>query len=126
MSKDYEGYELVKAIHDKEIKDNTLIEVHDLSTLDHIVTVIKYKDNKLNWQESSFSTKDLFDNNVYFRLIEEEQEIDIQEIKELNEEISATIGEVSSVWTFSEKQIVEKQNQLIKAVKQLDNQINNK
>lgn len=119
MSKDYKGYELVKAIHDKEIKDNTRIEVHDLRTLDHISTIITYKDFRLNWAEGTFSTGDLFDDNMYFRVIEEELEIDIQGIEKLK---SSIICGSQYIKDDREQTI----NKLVQAVKQLDRQINNK
>ena len=77
--KDYKGYELIKAIHDGEIKDYTTIEVHDLSTLDHIKSKIEYSNKRLNWIAGEFDTTCLFDDNIYFRVLEDNTE----EIEEL-------------------------------------------
>lgn len=78
--KDYKGYELVKAIHDGEIKDGTIIEIHDLSTLDHIKTRIDYSNKRLNWLTGEFDTRCLFDDNIYFRILED----NTKEIEEVN------------------------------------------
>lgn len=72
--KDYKGYELIKAIHDGEIKDYTTIEVHDLSTLDHIKSKIEYSNKRLNWIAGEFDTTCLFDDNIYFRVLEDNTE----------------------------------------------------
>ena len=78
--KDYKGYELIKAIHDGEIKDYTTIEVHDLSTLDHIKSKIEYSNKRLNWIAGEFDTTCLFDDNIYFRVLEDNTE-EIEEIE---------------------------------------------
>ena len=77
--KDYKGYELIKAIHDGEIKDGTKIEVHDLKVLDRFLTIIEYSERRLNWENGNWSTGDLFDDNIYFRVLEDNTE----EIEEL-------------------------------------------
>lgn len=79
--KDYKGYELIKAIYDGEIKDYTTIEVHDLSTLDHIKSKIEYSNKRLNWIAGEFDTTCLFDDNIYFRVLEDNTE-EIEEIGE--------------------------------------------
>ena len=120
MSKDYKGYELVKAIHDKEIEDGSIIEVHSLRVGDNILTTIEYKNFRLNWEERTFSTGDLFDDNIYFRVIEEEPEIDIQGIKYLDSVVLYDADES----TF--KAIADMNNkigELIIAVKQLDKKL---
>ena len=78
--KDYKGYELIKAIHDGEIKDYTTIEVHDLSTLDHVKSKIEYSNKRLNWIAGEFDTTCLFDDNIYFRVLEDNTE-EIEEIE---------------------------------------------
>ena len=91
--KDYKGYELIKAIHDGEIKDCTIIEVHDLSTLDHIKARITYSNKRLNWIAGDFDTGCLFDNNIYFRILEdntediEETENNLEGFKEFGEKL---------------------------------------
>jgi len=61
---------------------------------------------------SYFSDKD-----NEFILIEEEPDIDIQSIKELRKSIGS--------WTYEEKIISNKVNEILEAIKQLDRQINN-
>lgn len=78
--KDYKGYELIKAIHDGEIKEGAIIEVHDLSTLDHVKARITFRNKKLNWISGEFDTSCLFDDNVYFMVLEDNTE----EIEGLN------------------------------------------
>ena len=80
--KDYKGYELIKAIHDGEIKDGTKIEVHDLKVLDRFLTIIEYSERRLNWENGNWSTGDLFDDNIYFRVLEDNTE-EIEELKGL-------------------------------------------
>lgn len=70
--KDYKGYELIKAISDKEIKDKTKIEVHSLQ--DNIIAVIEYKNKRLEWGTGEFDTSYLFDDNIYFRVLEDNTE----------------------------------------------------
>ena len=77
--KDYEGYELIKAISDKEIKDKTKIEVHSLKVLDNTIAVIEYKNKRLEWGTGEFDTSYLFDKDYYFRILEDNTE----EIEEL-------------------------------------------
>ena len=120
MSKDYKGYELVKAIHDKEIEDGSKIEVHSLRVGDNILTTIEYKNFRLNWKESTFSTGDLFDDNIYFRVIEEKPEIDIQGIKDMER------YDDGIAYGYKPTDIGDKINELIKAIKQLDKQIKEK
>ena len=70
--KDYKGYELIKAISDKEIKDKTKIEVHSLQ--DNIIAVIEYKNKRLEWGTGEFDTSYLFDKDYYFRILEDNTE----------------------------------------------------
>ena len=78
--KDYKGYELIKAISDKEIKDKTKVEVHSLRVADNIIAVIEYSNKRLEWGTGEFDTSYLFDNYIYFRVLEDNTE----EIEELN------------------------------------------
>ena len=78
----YKGYELIKAIAEGEIKENTNIKVHDLSVFDKIVTTINYSNKKLNWKTGEFDTSYLCNDSYYFELIEDET-IDIESINEL-------------------------------------------
>lgn len=112
--KDYKGYELIKAIHDGEIKDYTTIEVHDLSTLDHIKSKIEYSNKRLNWIAGEFDTTCLFDDNIYFRVLEDNTE----EIEELDEWITRRDGEVTQQ-EGKRLEMCHKINELVKAVNQL-------
>ena len=82
MSKDYNGYKLIKEIMEGNIKENTKIGVFDLSVCNVFVTNIEYKNKKLNWEEGKFDTSYLVNPNCYFRIVEEQEEIDKLEIDE--------------------------------------------
>lgn len=82
MSKDYKGYELIKAIRDGEIKENSVIEVHSLNVGDNVITEIKYINRRLIWDAGEFNTGFLCDDNYYFRVVEEQEKIDKLEIDE--------------------------------------------
>lgn len=113
--KDYEGYELIKAISDKEIKDKTKIEVHSLKVLDNTIAVIEYKNKRLEWGTGEFDTSYLFDKDYYFRILEDNTE----EIEELDEEWTYIEGQVEKTWSKSELELVNKINELVKAVNKL-------
>ena len=104
--KDYKGYELIKAIHDGEIKDYTTIEVHDLSTLDHIKSKIEYSNKRLNWIAGEFDTTCLFDDNIYFRVLEDNTE-EIEELKPVEDGIA---------YRYEWSEIPNKINELVKAI----------
>lgn len=106
------GYELIKEIADGNIKENTQIEVHDLTVLDKVIATIEYKNGRLNWVEGTFDTSYLVSLNCYFKIIEEQQDIDIQEIEQIN--LSSTPTKYEAIL-----------HKLVQAVKQLDNKINN-
>lgn len=94
--KDYEGYELIKAISDKEIKDKTKIEVHSLKVLDNTIAVIEYKNKRLEWGTGEFDTSYLFDKDYYFRILEDNTE-EIEEYKgESFEQLGYEIGKMST------------------------------
>ncbi len=58
--------------------------------------------------------------NCEVELIEEQQDIDIQAIEELDKEIAYTNLDLVTSWSVSEKKLVKQQNQILKAIKQLD------
>ncbi len=64
--------------------------------------------------------------NKDFEIIQEQDEIDIQSIKELNKEIAYINIDIATAWTPSEKIIIEQQNKIIRAIKQLDKKIKEK
>lgn len=112
--KDYKGYELIKAIHDGEIKDYTTIEVHDLSTLDHIKSKIEYSNKRLNWIAGEFDTTCLFDDNIYFRVLEDNTE-EIEEIPQYR---------IDNCTDYNYCYLAEKYNKLAKAVNQIRKDLN--
>ena len=112
--KDYKGYELIKAISDKEIKDKTKIEVHSLQ--DNIIAVIEYKNKRLEWGTGEFDTSYLFDDNIYFRVLEDNtEEIEELEITEIVQ--NRLVKEI--------KENREKINELVKAVNSIRKDKNN-
>ena len=128
--KDYKGYELIKAISDKEIKDKTKIEVHSLQ--DNIIAVIEYKNKRLEWGTGEFDTSYLFDDNIYFRVLEDNtEEIEELDENEAREKIFTYTGEEglkSNLYCFSlytERHIVPKINELVKAVNSIRKDKNN-
>ena len=102
--KDYKGYELIKAISDKEIKDKTKIEVHSLQ--DNIIAVIEYKNKRLEWGTGEFDTSYLFDDNIYFRVLEDNTE----EIEEIPEERIENCSDRNYAYLST------KYNELVKAI----------
>jgi len=102
--KDYKGYELIKAISDKEIKDKTKIEVHSLQ--DNIIAVIEYKNKRLEWGTGEFDTSYLFDDNIYFRVLEDNTE-EIEELKPVKDGLA---------YRYEWSEIPKKINELVKAV----------
>ncbi len=123
--KDYRGYELIKAIHDGEIKDGAIIEVHDLSTLDHVKARITFRNKKLNWISGEFDTSCLFDDNIYFRVLED----NIEEIEELDrnlkfDDLITPYGKNEDMmWTEIIKQH-NKINELVKVVNAIRKDLN--
>ena len=132
------GYELIKEIADGKIKENTQIEVHDLTVLDKVIAIIEYKNGRLNWVEGTFDTSYLVSLNCYFKIIEEQEEINIQEIKPLNayklmeSPYMAKLLKEQRYDEFmehlkqSELELVENIGRLRDAVKQLDKKIKEK
>ena len=114
--KDYEGYELIKAISDKEIKDKTKIEVHSLKVLDNTIAVIEYKNKRLEWGTGEFDTSYLFDKDYYFRILEDNTE-EIEEIGEYSDLICMTENE--KVLFNMIKVTTHKVDELVKAINKL-------
>lgn len=130
MSKDYKGYELIKEIADGNIKDGTTIGVFDLSVCDIFVTNIVYKNKKLLWLEGKFDTSYLLNPNCYFRIVEEQEEIDMQELEDVNlfdngqnfKDLPIIIKSYDDNFTNINNTI----NKLVQAVKYLDNKLKEK
>lgn len=82
------GYELIKAITENKIKDNTKIKVTD----GILETEIKYKDGMLKWKPEQFNTAFLCDESMNFEVIEERkkiEELDEMQIINARPEINA-------------------------------------
>jgi len=110
--KDYKGYELIKAISDKEIKDKTKIEVHSLQ--DNIIAVIEYKNKRLEWGTGEFDTSYLFDDYIYFKILED----NIEEIEEIPQ------YRIDNCTDYNYCYLAEKYNKLAKAVNQIRKDLN--
>ena len=123
--KDYKGYELIKAISDKEIKDKTKIEVHSLKVLDNTIAVIEYKNKRLEWGTGEFDTSYLFDKDYYFRILEDNTE-EIEEIQEISDEYFNMLSDEAKVkWLKSYiKEDRNKINELVKVVKEIRKDLN--
>ena len=113
--KGYKGYELIKAISDKEIKDKTKIEVHSLKVLDIAIAVIEYSNKRLEWRTGEFDTSYLFNEDYYFRVLEDNtEEIEELEITEIVQ--NRLVKEI--------KENREKINELVKAINSIRKDLN--
>lgn len=72
----YKGYELVKAIYDKQIKESTYIRVLDSGEQGQEITKILYSNGKLNWEPGTFTTEYLFQERYTFVLEDNTEEIE--------------------------------------------------
>lgn len=115
------GYELIKEISDGKIKENTQIEVHDLTVLDKVIAIIEYKNGRLNWVEGTFDTSYLVSLNCYFKIIEEQEEIDIQQLIELENYKDTEYYDCRDIQT--NRGMI---NLLVQAVKQIEKKIKEK
>ena len=104
------GYELIKAITERKIKNNTTIKVKMGSTYK---ATLKYENLMLKWQSGDFDTSILCSTEANFEVIEENKEIDIQSIKE-----------ISSEDRFYRTDNIDKLNELTRAIKQIDKELN--
>ena len=67
------GYELIKAITERKIKDNTTIKV---KIGDTYKATLKYENLMLKWQSGDFDTSILCSAEADFEVIEEKKEIE--------------------------------------------------
>ena len=104
------GYELIKAITERKIKDKTTIKVKMGSTYK---ATLKYENLMLKWESGDFDTSILCSTEANFEVIEENKEIDIQSIKE-----------ISSEDRFYRTDNIDKLNELTRAIKQIDKELN--
>ena len=107
MGKVYKGYELYKMIADRKIKKDS-----------------KFKDNNSiiwGWDGFDFVTEEYDYNDFVFSIMDfeilEDEEINIQEMKEYKTEYTERCIDI---------EVREKINEIIRAVKQLDNKIKEK
>ena len=104
------GYELIKEITERKIKDNTTIKVKMGNTYK---ATLKYENLMLKWESGDFDTSILCSAEADFEVIEENKEIDIQSIKE-----------ISSEDRFYRTDNIDKLNELTRAIKQIDKELN--
>ena len=138
--KTYTGWELIKAIKDREIKKGTKIyvffdgEEFDMNKSMKFYTKVGVWRSLHLWREEDgkededirlIDTEDLTDK--IFCIIEEPEEIDIQAIEELKYNVIDTQdGKCFGSRAIGIKEIVDKINELIKTSKQIDNKLNNR
>ena len=104
------GYELIKAITEKKLKNNTIIKVKMGNAYK---ATLKYENLMLKWESGNFDTSILCSEEADFEVIEENKEIDIQSIKEIDVKDQ-----------FYRKDNIDKLNELTRAIKQIDNELN--
>ena len=104
------GYELIKAITERKLKNNTTIKVKMGNAYK---ATLKYENLMLKWESGDFDTSILCSTEADFEVIEENKEIDIQSIKE-----------ISSEDRFYRTDNIDKLNELTRAIKQIDKQLN--
>lgn len=106
----YKGYELLKAIADEEIKEGSLILFDSIIWIvDEYLDIVKYKEEHITLF-NTYKAKEIAMSN--FELIEDEIDIDsIEELKSVTNNIDGTIC------------IMNKINELVQAVKQLNKEI---
>ena len=104
------GYELIKAITERKIKNNTTIKVKMGNAYK---ATLKYENLMLKWESGDFDTSILCSAEADFEVIEENKEIDIQSIKE-----------ISSEDRFYRTDNIDKLNELTRAIKQIDKELN--
>lgn len=100
------GYELIKAITERKIKDNTTIKVKMGNTYK---ATLKYENLMLKWQNGDFDTSILCSAEAEFEVIEENKEIE----------------EFRTEYAMSQmdKQFEDKINELVRAVNKLNKQL---
>ena len=78
------GYELIKAITERKIKNNTTIKVKMGSTYK---ATLKYENLMLKWKSGDFDTSILCSAEANFEVIEENKEIEELSIDEIDNEV---------------------------------------
>lgn len=103
------GYELIKAITERKIKDNTTIKVKMGNTYK---TTLKYENLMLKWESGDFDTSILCSAEADFEVIEENKEI---------EEIPNEI--MNDDWRYYVPIFYNKINELARAVNKINKQL---
>lgn len=103
------GYELIKEITERKIKNNTKIKV---KIKDTYKATLKYENFMLKWQAGDFDTSILCSAEANFEVIEENKEIE-----ELGEYFDST-GELNDRALAIENRI--KINELVRAVNKIN------
>lgn len=101
------GYELIKEISERKIKNNTTIEAR---IGNEYKATLKYERFMLKWQAGEFDTSVLCSPEADFKVIEE-----TKEIKELD---ICNFGHNNTI-TRQEADIIHKINELVRAVNKL-------
>lgn len=104
------GYELIKAITERKIKNNTTIKVKMGNAYK---ATLKYENLMLKWESGDFDTSILCSAEADFEVIEENKETDIQAIKEIDVKDQ-----------FYRTDNIDKLNELTRAIKQIDKELN--
>lgn len=79
------GYELIKEITERKIKDNTTIKVKMGNTYK---ATLKYENLMLKWESGDFDTSILCSAEADFEVIEENKEIEELSIDEIDNKIA--------------------------------------
>lgn len=117
------GYELIKEITERKIKNNTKIKV---KIGDTYKATLKYENLMLKWESGDFDTSILCSAEADFKVIEEKKEIDTINAYKLIEAPyladclkEKKFYEVAELLKQSELEIVERFNNLVYAVEKL-------
>lgn len=121
-----DGVELLRMIRDGEIANGDRIQFGGEVFVFNIEEREFYVKGKPTQKQYSLFQCWTVDNIFDFKfeiLSEEEEEIDIDSIEELDEEVGLKDVSFKVYWSSVEKKIVKQQNQILKAVKQLNRKI---
>lgn len=110
MSKTYKGYELIKAMSDGKIKDNSKIIVYRSTFMGNSSSTIYYRNKRLEWDTGDFDTSYLLDDTTF--------EVEDNEIEELD--INIDFSEI----VHNVQDVQDKINELVKAVNQIRKDLN--
>lgn len=100
------GYELIKAITERKIKNNTTIKVKMGNAYK---ATLKHENLMLKWESGDFDTSILCSAEADFEVIEQNKEIE-----ELPNEL------INDDWTYYTTKFYKKINELVRAVNKLN------